>query len=92
MRYWLLLVYNIFLCFLLYFIIYVFVFGIQLFVPLRRNIKLTKFMLLRRGVRYWLLLVYNVFFMLFNLFYNLCFCIPDTIILVIKTKYKINKI
>ena len=36
------------------------------------------------------LLGYNVFICLITLFYNLCFCFWDTIIRVIKVKYKIH--
>ena len=50
-------------------------------------------MLLRRGIRYWLLLGYNIFYMLhYSILYNLYFCFWDTIIRIIKAKYKINKI
>ena len=54
--------------------------------------KLTKFLVLRRGIRYWLMVVCNISFMPFTLFYNLRFCFWDTIIRVIKVKYKVNEI
>ena len=49
-------------------------------------------MLLRQGIRYWLLLGYNIVYILSYSFLQPLFFFWDTVICVIKAKYKINKI
>ena len=85
MRYW--------LCLVILFYILFFVFGIQLSIYVtRRKTKVTKLVLLRPGIRYWFLLDYKIFYMLNYSILWLMFCFWDTVVRVIKAKYKVNKI
>ena len=58
----------------------------------RRNMKLTKFTVLRQNITYWLLLRYNLFYMLSYSILWLIFCFGDAVICVIKAKYELTKI
>ena len=68
-----------------------YVFGMQLFLLWRGNMKLTKIRVLRWNISCWLLLRYSFFYMLKYSILWLIFCFWDSVTCVIKTKYKINR-